>query len=89
MPKNAKFPHLRHVTIRVNFGKPLDFSDHAGKQRDRQVLRSVTDDVMDAIVELSKQERSDEYASSSAAVTLPEPPGPDDGDDDMSQQLTG
>jgi 1-acyl-sn-glycerol-3-phosphate acyltransferase len=88
MPKNAKRPHLRHVTIVVRFGKPLDFSASAGKERDRNVLRTVTDEVMNAIVRLSGQERADEYASSGKAAALPGRPG-DEGDEDLSQELTG
>jgi 1-acyl-sn-glycerol-3-phosphate acyltransferase len=88
MPKNAKLPRLRHVTIVVSFGKPLDFSSLAGKERDRNVLRSVTDDVMDAIVGLSSQERAGEYASPTPPAPLPERDS-DDGDEDLSQELTG
>ncbi|MEA2507730.1 MAG: 1-acyl-sn-glycerol-3-phosphate acyltransferase [Actinomycetota bacterium] len=88
MPKNAKRPHLRHVTIVVRFGEPLEFSAHAGKERDRNVLRGVTDEVMNAIVQLSGQERADEYASSGKTTALPGGPG-DEGDEDLSQELTG
>ena len=88
MPKNAKRPRLRHVTIVVRFGKPLDFSRYEAQRRDRLVLRTVTDQVMDAIVQLSGQERADEYASPSRTAALPERPD-DEGDEDLSQELTG
>jgi 1-acyl-sn-glycerol-3-phosphate acyltransferase len=89
MPKNAKRPHLRHVTIVVSFGTPLDFSSYAGKERDRNVLRAVTDEVMDAIVGLSGQERTDEYAPAGKPATLPERTAEEEGDEDLSQELTG
>jgi 1-acyl-sn-glycerol-3-phosphate acyltransferase len=89
MPKNAKRPHLRHVTIVVSFGTPLDFSSYAGKERDRNVLRAVTDEVMDAIVGLSGQERTDEYAPPGKPAALPERPAGEEGDEDLSQELTG
>jgi 1-acyl-sn-glycerol-3-phosphate acyltransferase len=89
MPKNAKRPRLRHVTIVVSFGKPLDFSSYWGKERDRTVLRTVTDEVMDAIVELSGQERADDYASHRKPAALPDQRATDEGDDDLSEELTG
>jgi 1-acyl-sn-glycerol-3-phosphate acyltransferase len=89
MPKNAKLPHLRHVTIVVRFGRALDFSRFAGDARDRNVLRLVTDEIMDEIVQLSGQQRADDYAARGAAVVLPEPAGVADEDEDMSQELTG
>jgi 1-acyl-sn-glycerol-3-phosphate acyltransferase len=88
MPKNAKFPHLRHVTIVVSFGTPLDFPQYAGKQGDRAVLRSVTDEVMNAIVELSGQERAEDYASLRPPA-VKKKLGPEDTDDDLSEELTG
>ncbi|MDO5499357.1 MAG: lysophospholipid acyltransferase family protein [Propionibacteriaceae bacterium] len=53
----------RVVTPIVAFGAPLDFSRHAAAQADRLVLRSVTDEVMYAIMEMSGQEYVDEYAT--------------------------
>ncbi|MEA2509892.1 MAG: 1-acyl-sn-glycerol-3-phosphate acyltransferase [Actinomycetota bacterium] len=89
MPKHAKLPHLRHVTIVVSFGKPLDFSTYFGKEGDRNVLRTVTDDVMKAIVGLSGQERAADYASHRKPAVLPEHPEGEDGDEDLSEELTG
>ncbi|MDP9223927.1 MAG: 1-acyl-sn-glycerol-3-phosphate acyltransferase [Actinomycetota bacterium] len=89
MPKNAKLPHLRHVTIVVQFGQPLEFPQFAGKARDRNVLRTVTDDIMDEVVRLSGQQRAENYAARAATVELPETPAADDEDEDMSQELTG
>jgi 1-acyl-sn-glycerol-3-phosphate acyltransferase len=73
MPKEAKFPKLRgRLPVTVRFGKPLDFSRYAGRERDRFVLRSVTDEIMYEIMQLSGQEYVDEYASRTATVPLPE-----------------
>jgi 1-acyl-sn-glycerol-3-phosphate acyltransferase len=46
----------------VVIGKPLDFSRYEGMERDRFVLRSVTDEIMYALMELSGQEYVDMYA---------------------------
>lgn len=73
MPKNAKFPRLRgRPTVVVRFGKPLEFSRYAGQERDRFVLRSITDEISFEIMQLSGQEYKDEYASRTATVPLPE-----------------
>ena len=49
----------------VRFGKPLDFSRYYGLQRDRIVLRAVTDEIMYELMKLSGQEYVDEYAQRS------------------------
>ena len=54
-------PSIRRVGIR--FGEPLDFSRYEGLQSDRFVLRSVTDEIMYALMELSGQEYVDMYAT--------------------------
>ena len=46
----------------MSIGKPLDFSRYEGMERDRFVLRSVTDEIMYALMELSGQEYVDMYA---------------------------
>ncbi len=46
----------------VSIGEPLDFSRYEGMERDRFVLRSVTDEIMYALMELSGQEYVDMYA---------------------------
>ncbi|WP_018335715.1 lysophospholipid acyltransferase family protein [Actinomycetospora chiangmaiensis] len=53
----------RPVKITIVIGRPLDFSRYAGIPDDRQVERAITDEVMDAILELSGQEYVDVYAS--------------------------
>ncbi len=53
----------RYSRPRVRFGKPLDFSRYEGMESDRFVLRSITDEVMYEIMQLSGQEYVDVYAS--------------------------
>lgn len=73
MPKEAKLPKLRgNSPVRVRFGKPLDFSRFEGQQRDRFALRSITDEIVYEIMQLSGQEYVDEYASKKPQVPLPE-----------------
>ena len=73
MPKSAKLPRLwGRLKVRVRFGEPLDFSRYRGRERDRFILRSVTDELMYEIMQLSGQRYVDEYASSRATVELPE-----------------
>ena len=47
----------------VRFGKPLDFSRYEGLENDRFILRSITDESMYEIMNLSEQEYVDLYAS--------------------------
>ena len=73
MPKEAKMPKLTgRIPVRVRFGKPLDFSRFKGRERDRFALRSVTDEIMYEIMQLSGQEYVEEYASKKATEPLPE-----------------
>ncbi|WP_405495401.1 lysophospholipid acyltransferase family protein [Streptomyces sp. NBC_00096] len=60
-PPGQKIPSIRRVTIR--FGRPLDFSRYAGMERERAVLRAVTDEIMYEILALSGQEYVDRYAA--------------------------
>jgi 1-acyl-sn-glycerol-3-phosphate acyltransferase len=52
--------------ITIRFGAPLDFSEFAGRDRERLVLRHVTDTVMSEIQRLSGQEYAGRYSSSKA-----------------------
>ncbi|CAL9593916.1 1-acyl-sn-glycerol-3-phosphate acyltransferase [Actinosynnema sp. ALI-1.44] len=63
-PVDAKLPRIRPVTIR--FGEPLDFSRYAGMQESLPVLRSVTDEIVYRILELSEQEYVDSYQKSAS-----------------------
>ncbi|WP_181797277.1 1-acyl-sn-glycerol-3-phosphate acyltransferase [Streptomyces sp. WELS2] len=60
-PPGRVVPRIRPVTIR--FGEPLDFSRYAGMEREKAVLRAVTDEIVHAILTLSGQEYVDEYAA--------------------------
>ncbi len=60
-PPGTVRPRLRRVGVR--FGEPLDFSRYEGLEDDRFILRSVTDEVMYALMSLSGQEYVDMYAS--------------------------
>ena len=51
------------VRVVVRFGEPLDFSRYAGLSGDRFVERSITDEIMYEIMELSGQEYVDVYAT--------------------------
>jgi 1-acyl-sn-glycerol-3-phosphate acyltransferase len=57
--------------VEVRFGAPLDFSRYAGLAGDRFVERSMVDEIMYSLMELSGQEYVDMYASS---VKEREPP---------------
>jgi len=43
----------------VKFGEPLDFSRYHGQPTDAALLRSITDEIMQAIAKLSGQEYID------------------------------
>lgn len=61
VPTGRYIPNICRIGIR--FGKPLDFSRYEGKEDDRFVLRSITDELMYELMLLSGQEYVDEYAS--------------------------
>jgi 1-acyl-sn-glycerol-3-phosphate acyltransferase len=61
-PQGRVLPRLRpRPGVRV--GKPLDFSRYEGMAGDRLVERSVTDEIMYALMQMSGQEYVDEYAA--------------------------
>ncbi|WP_018686276.1 lysophospholipid acyltransferase family protein [Actinokineospora enzanensis] len=71
----------RPYPIRIKIGKPLDFSRYDGLSGDRFVERSITDEVMYALMELSDQEYVDTYAAAAKdRVTLPTQPTARDAD---------
>lgn len=59
-PPGKKFGRITRPVVR--FGAPLDFSRYEGLENDRYILRSITDEIMYAIMELSGQEYVDVYA---------------------------
>lgn len=63
-PGGAGLPRIgrgRRVTVR--FGEAMEFSRYDGMDRDRYVLRAVTDSVMTEVMRLSGQEYVDMYAT--------------------------
>lgn len=60
-PIGKVVPHLGRVGVVI--GRPLDFSRYDGMEDDRYVLRSITDEIMYELMELSGQEYVDVYAS--------------------------
>ncbi|ONK14987.1 lysophospholipid acyltransferase family protein [Streptomyces sp. MP131-18] len=60
-PPGKVVPKLMRPGIRI--GEPLDFSRYQGMEGDRFILRSLTDEVMYAIMKLSGQEYVDVYAT--------------------------
>ncbi len=65
-PGGAGMPRPSKVTVR--FGEPLEFSRYEGMDRDRYVLRAVTDSVMTEVMRLSGQEYVDMYATKAKAA---------------------
>ncbi len=64
-PMGRTIPKL--MRIGIVFGEPLDFSRYQGMENDRFILRSVTDEIMYAIMSLSGQEYVDVYAATQKA----------------------
>ncbi|WFB06613.1 1-acyl-sn-glycerol-3-phosphate acyltransferase [Streptomyces sp. LX-29] len=65
-PNGSGVPRIAPVTVR--FGEPLDFTRYEGMDRDRYVLRAVTDEVMSEVMGLSGQEYVDVYATKAKAA---------------------
>jgi 1-acyl-sn-glycerol-3-phosphate acyltransferase len=75
-PPGQVIPKVMRVGVR--FGRPLDFSRYRGMEGDRFVLRSITDEIMYELMQLSGQEYVDVYAASAkeAAKRGSAPGGP-------------
>ncbi|ALV36843.1 lysophospholipid acyltransferase family protein [Streptomyces sp. CdTB01] len=65
-PGGAGMP--RPAKVRVRFGPAMEFSRYEGMDRDRYVLRAVTDSVMAEVMRLSGQEYVDMYATKAKAA---------------------
>ncbi len=65
-PGGAGIPRPGRVTVR--FGEAMEFSRYEGMDRDRYVLRAVTDSVMAEVMRLSGQEYVDMYATKAKAA---------------------
>ena len=59
-------PIMRRPGIRI--GKPMDFSAYAHAGNDRDVLRWITDEIINAVMELSGQTYVDVYATAAKAA---------------------
>jgi 1-acyl-sn-glycerol-3-phosphate acyltransferase len=59
-PPGKKFGQFTRPIVR--FGPPLDFSRYGGMEEDRYILRSIADEIMYEIMQLSGQEYVDMYA---------------------------
>lgn len=65
-PPGQVKPRVRRVGMR--FGAPLDFSRYEGLGGDRFILRSVTDEIIYALMDLSRQEYVDMYATKAKEI---------------------
>lgn len=59
-PIGKRIPRI--MKVRIKIGAPLEFSRYDGMANDRFVLRSMTDELMYELMELSGQEYADMYA---------------------------
>jgi 1-acyl-sn-glycerol-3-phosphate acyltransferase len=57
------------MRCRIAIGAPLDFSRYEGMAGDRFVLRSMTDEIMYELMQLSGQEYVDMYAAKAKAMS--------------------
>jgi 1-acyl-sn-glycerol-3-phosphate acyltransferase len=73
-PPGKLLPRIRRMHMKI--GRPLDFSRYEGLAGDRFVERSMTDEIMYELMELSGQEYVDVYAAkvkAQAAGPAPDP----------------
>ena len=56
------------MRVRIAIGEPLDFSRYEGMEGDRFVLRSMTDEIMYELMQLSGQEYVDMYATKAKSI---------------------
>jgi 1-acyl-sn-glycerol-3-phosphate acyltransferase len=87
-PIGRRIPKVVRIGVRI--GKPLDFSRYEGMEGDRFVLRSITDEIMYELMQLSGQEYVDVYAAdmkerlaaAKRGRTIAGPGDPEDEDDE-------
>lgn len=65
-PPGKVIPKIGKIGVRI--GKPLDFSRYYGDAKNVEVLRKVTNEIMQAIHKLSGQEYVDIYASNAKEI---------------------
>ncbi|MCL1898442.1 MAG: 1-acyl-sn-glycerol-3-phosphate acyltransferase [Micrococcales bacterium] len=73
-PVGKRIP--KRVRVGMVIGEPMDFSQYFGRQNDRFVLRSVTDQIMYRLMELSGQDYVDVYAATMKARLAAGAPAP-------------
>jgi len=73
-PPGVLWPNIR-VRPGVRFGEPMDFSQYHGQESDGQLLRTVTDEIMQAIAKLSRQEYVDIDAQRAKQGAIDPPQG--------------
>jgi 1-acyl-sn-glycerol-3-phosphate acyltransferase len=73
-PPGRLWPDMR-VRPGVRFGEPLDFSRYHGQEADAKLLRTITDEIMQAIAKLSGQEYVDVDARRAKAELAADDPG--------------
>ena len=56
------------MRVRIAIGEPLDFSRYEGMEGDRFILRSMTDEIMYELMQLSGQEYVDMYATKAKSI---------------------
>ena len=78
-PPGKKLPKIMQVGIR--FGAPLDFSRYEGMSGDRFILRSVTDEIMYALMDLGGQEYVDMYATRAKQIEADQAKGDSESDE--------
>ena len=89
-PIGKRLPSIVRIGVRI--GAPLDFSRYEGMENDRFVLRSITDEIMYNLMQLSGQEYVDVYAADmkerlaaarrGKTISLPGDPEDETGPDD-------
>jgi 1-acyl-sn-glycerol-3-phosphate acyltransferase len=74
LPPGSRNPKFG-VRPGVIFGKPMEFSRYYGKEKDREALRAVTDEIVAEIAKLSGQEYVNVYAKRAKEAPRADSPG--------------
>ena len=53
IPVGFKGSFVPFTKVTINFGKPMDFSEHKGKKVEKDVLNKITEEVMTEVVKLA------------------------------------